>query len=348
MSITPATRISITANRGVTGALFGLAILSAVIRTYIRAIKLKQFAIEDGLVLFAVTVLCAVTVLYYLTLNNMYNLLDLILLGMGDQLPLDVIMSIPKESKEANALAFLNWLVLFPVKFAYLFFFRKLVLRMGKIKTWWWCVTVFMVPAAIACFTVSQIACPHTGVVEVIERCSGPSSNTRQVRVTSVTTAFDVVTDFMVASLPIMLLWKVQISIHQKLGLGIMLSLSLVMAIVAIVRLAGIRLGGGEVDIVWVSFWQQQECSIAVCMLSVTAFRSFFVANSTPNRARIVSAYWKNKLLRRKALDESSEKGVDDLPTIPSATLTGVRTMIRGSGSLGTDSCDDRQMMLHV
>lgn len=130
-----------------TGALFGLAILSAVIRTYIRAIKLKQFAIEDGLVLFAVTVLCAVTVLYYLTLNNMYNLLDLILLGMGDQLPLDVIMSIPKESKEANALAFLNWLVLFPVKFAYLFFFRKLVLRMGKIKTWWWCVTVFMVCA---------------------------------------------------------------------------------------------------------------------------------------------------------------------------------------------------------
>lgn len=151
-----------------------------------------------------------------------------------------------------------------------------------------------------------------------------------------------------VASLPIMLLWKVQISMHQKLGLGIMLSLSLVMAIVAIVRLAGIRLGGGEVDIVWLAFWQQQECSIAVCMLSVTAFRSFFVANSTPDRARIVSAYWKNKLLRRKALDESGEKGVGDLPTIPSATLTGVRTMIRGSGSLGTDSCDDRQMMLHV
>lgn len=59
---------------------------------------------------------------------------------------------------------------------------------------------------------------------------------------------------------------------HQKLGLGIILSLSLVMAIVAIVRIAGIRMSGGEVDIVWLAFWQQQECSIAVSTLAITAF----------------------------------------------------------------------------
>ena len=130
-----------------TGALFGAAILAAATRIYIRAIKLKQFAIEDGLLLFAVAVLCAVTVLCYLTLNNMYNLLDLILLGMGDRLLLDVIKTIPTEAKEANAMSMLWWLVLFPVKFAYLFFFPKLVSRLGKIETWWWCVTVFMVCA---------------------------------------------------------------------------------------------------------------------------------------------------------------------------------------------------------
>lgn len=151
-----------------------------------------------------------------------------------------------------------------------------------------------------------------------------------------------------VASLPIMLLWRVKINTYQKIGLGIMLSLSLVMAIVAIVRMAGIHLGGGEVDILWLWFWQQQECSIAVIMLSVTAFRSFFVAGSTPDRARIVSAYWKNKVLRRKALDESGEKGVGGLPAIPSATLTGVRTIIRGSGRPETESYEDDQRMLHL
>lgn len=130
-----------------TGALFGVAILAAATRIYIRAIKLKQFAIEDGLLLFAVAILCAVTVLCYLTLDNMYNLLDLILLGMGDQLLFDVIKTIPTEAKEANTMSMLWWLVLFPVKCAYLLFFRKLVFRLKKIETWWWCVTVFMVCA---------------------------------------------------------------------------------------------------------------------------------------------------------------------------------------------------------
>lgn len=150
-----------------------------------------------------------------------------------------------------------------------------------------------------------------------------------------------------VVSFPIILLWKVKLRLLQKLGLGIMLSLSLVMAIVAIVRIAGIRLQTGEVDILWVAFWQQQECSIAVTTLAITAFRSVFVAStSTPQRARLISAYWKNKLFRRMASDKWEEKDVDGLPTIPSATLTGMRAMIRGSGHpRAYSSLDDSEMI---
>ena len=138
--------------------------------------------------------------------------------------------------------------------------------------------------------------------------------------------------------------------LHQKLGLGIMLSLSLVMAIVAIVRIAGIRMSSGEVDIVWVAFWQQQECSIAVSTFAITAFRSFFITStSTPQKARLVSAYWKNKFLRRKISDESDEMDGDGLPSIPSATLTGMRTMIRGSGHpRAYSTLNDSEMMQHA
>lgn len=127
--------------------MFGTAILAAAIRTYIRVIKLKQFAIEDGLLLFAVAILGGVTVVYYLALNNMYELIDPILLGMGDQLLVDILKNISTESKESNAGAILSWLVLFPIKFAYLFFFRKLVTRLGKIQKWLWCVMACMVCA---------------------------------------------------------------------------------------------------------------------------------------------------------------------------------------------------------
>lgn len=79
-----------------------------------------------------------------MTDQNIYDLLDLLLLDAADKL-FDVIEEIPTETKEVNAMAMLWWLVLFPIKFAYLFFFRKLVFRLKRIEIWWWCVTAFMV-----------------------------------------------------------------------------------------------------------------------------------------------------------------------------------------------------------
>lgn len=135
--------------------MFGVAILTTAVRIYIRAFKLKQLALEDGLLLFAVAVLCGVTILCYATVRDIYNFLDLILLGAADKILLDVIEAKPTEAKETSAMAMLWWLVIFPIKFAYLFFFRKLIFRLKKIKIWWWCVTVFMVrPKACSLFSV--------------------------------------------------------------------------------------------------------------------------------------------------------------------------------------------------
>ena len=196
--------------------------------------------------------------------------------------------------------------------------------------------------------------------------CSGPSSDERQTNIVAVTTAFDVTTDMMsesycdldkisthqksVASFPVLLLWNVKISARQKFGLSAMLSLSLVMAIFAITRIAGTRLPGGPVDIIWLVFWQQQECSIAVIMFSMTAFRSFFVGG-TLKQAKAPKApttYWRNKNLFKRSPRPSEEGHSDDLPAIPSATLTGMRTMIEGSGRMDSKagSSIDQEMLL--
>ena len=143
----------------------------------------------------------------------------------------------------------------------------------------------------------------------------------------------DLSTDLLVLSLPIALLWRVQINLRQKIGLGLILCLSLVMAMAAITRIAGVRLSGGAVDIIWLIFWQQQECSIAVIMFSVSAFRPFFVSTQSgngPPKHPKTSSYWRKRILhRRLASDEdTSEKA---LPQIPSPTMTGMRTMIEGA-----------------
>lgn len=141
----------------------------------------------------------------------------------------------------------------------------------------------------------------------------------------------DVVTDFLVVSFPIALLWKVRINVRQKLGLALFLCLSLIMAIVAIVRIAGIKLSGGNVDIVWLAFWMQQECSIAVIMISSSAFRSFFVAGTAKSPSPACSpASWKRRLLqRRPSPDRDDMESANGLPQVPRATLTGMQTAIR-------------------
>lgn len=125
--------------------MFGVAILTTAFRIYLRTFKLKQFALEDGILLFALVALFGVTVLCYVTMRDMYDLLDLLLFGTADAKLFDVIKTVPTEAKELNAMVTLWWLVLFPIKFAYLIFFRKLVFRLRRLRIWWWCVTVFTV-----------------------------------------------------------------------------------------------------------------------------------------------------------------------------------------------------------
>jgi len=150
----------------------------------------------------------------------------------------------------------------------------------------------------------------------------------------------DITTDLLVLSFPVTLLWRVRISLQQKFGLGCVLSLSLFMIIIAIIRMAGIQQTGGVVDIVWLAFWQQQECSIAVIMVSVSAFRSFFsqkANNYPPQRQRyrpgeypptIGRRIWRSKRSGEEDL-EKTLANTNDMPTIPSATFNGVNTMIR-------------------
>jgi len=146
----------------------------------------------------------------------------------------------------------------------------------------------------------------------------------------------DVLTDFIVLSFPIAILWQIRIDILQKAGMGVWLCLSLVMVVIAIVRISGIKLAGGSVDIVWLVFWQQQESSVAVIMVSMSAFRSLFVESGGAAGPRRHPKYpanrWTRRLVRRALGSEDRHDDLEsnmDLPQIPRATLTGMSETIR-------------------
>ena len=142
---------------------------------------------------------------------------------------------------------------------------------------------------------------------------------------------------FLVLVIPIHLLWQIKINFGQKLVLGATLCLSILMIIIALIRITVLRIGHLGLDIVWGIFWIQMEACTALIIVSVSAFRSFFVARGSraravQNRQRCWYMDKKDRLKsawgRRQIRAESEE--LDELPHIPRATLTGMRTFING------------------
>ena len=79
----------------------------------------------------------------------------------------------------------------------------------------------------------------------------------------------------------------------------------------------------------------QLEASIAVLMFSLSAFRSLFASEGSraarrkPNIGWTAgSSLWKRK---KRPFHSDSDLETNGLPSIPSATMTGLRSFIRGS-----------------
>lgn len=143
--------------------------------------------------------------------------------------------------------------------------------------------------------------------------------------------------------IPVMLLWNVKIKRSQKLLLGLFLCLSICMIIVAIVRISRLPLSHESIDVQWAIFFQQVEASISVMTVSLTAVRSLLgvkAMNSREKKERLWYSYRRIALLKKGHKPSESEVDGDPLPSIPSATLTGMRTFIVGNRDSKNDRAD--------
>ena len=155
--------------QGVTATLFGLALLTYAIRAYIRTFVVRQFLVEDGLLLFAIIGLCVVTGLNLSNMQQLYDSLAVILHGPDLALLIKTLAEIPHISRRNNAVSVLWWFVLFPAKLAFLFFFRRLIVRSPRLYMWWWWALAITLLSWAASMVVSILACPYVSTTQV--RC---------------------------------------------------------------------------------------------------------------------------------------------------------------------------------
>lgn len=139
----------------------------------------------------------------------------------------------------------------------------------------------------------------------------------------------------LVITIPILILRKSQMKIKQKLAIGIFLSLSVAMVMASITRYAGYQLRADSIDATWLICWIYLEASIAIIMASAAAFRTLF-ARGDPDprgikeRHKVHNLYLIRKRLLPKRDWEATNR--EDLPKIPSATLSGMDAFIYNIG----------------
>ncbi|KAG7009687.1 short-chain dehydrogenase [Physcia stellaris] len=329
-------RISKHAFVASTAVFFALCLLSAASRFYIRLRIQKQLSFDDGFLLFGLCCLvCALVILYTMAIDKMYLVLALTTKLPNAEIPPDFLEQSYDFHKWITITLMLSWSAIMAVKFSFLFLFRKLIDRIKPLTMYWWVVTVFNIAVLGYGVSVYYLACPYYYDPRNFQ-CSLPSGVALTMRHSIAQTVLDLIGDLLI--------------------LAFSLCLTVVMILVTITRISGIKLNG-SIDQVWETYFIILAAEIGIILTSVTAFRAFFISRRDNNKAKpppgnqthwysqdssILKRLFTPSLWRSKSKEHSSSEGykadgdghfpMEDLPDVPRAQMTGIRTFINGNG----------------
>lgn len=337
-------RIAEPTFKGVIGTLFTCSVLTATARTVIRIRNQRRLLFDDVMLIFACTTLLAATVLLYSMMSVMYLVQEMTLNPIPATLVQASAAGFSERMSQYSQLMFsflaLAWTTVFAVKFCFLLFFYQMLVRVPNLM--YICKIVFGITILCYCICVCGIfiACPRVGLESL--NCAQRSGFLKNFAFGITEISLDITTDLLIIMIPILLLWKVQIKARQKLLLGVFLCLSICMIAVAIVRISGLRIRHTIIDVQWQAFWLEVEATIAVNVVSITAFRSVLGIKASKAREKNRSwySYRRRHLSRKSSKDPENNPDTDELSSIPGVVSTEMRTVPRGNRDSGLIFCE--------
>jgi hypothetical protein len=125
---------------------FAIAVLSFLVRVSIRAFVHRYIATEDVFYILGGATLIGSFVTSFVTAAEAADVFNYKATGGSNPLLLGPIFDeLPIEVSGLTALVCLNVATIWLIKFAYLFFFRKLISRIETLHAWWWCIVLIAV-----------------------------------------------------------------------------------------------------------------------------------------------------------------------------------------------------------
>ncbi|KAJ6111546.1 hypothetical protein N7523_007607 [Penicillium sp. IBT 18751x] len=261
-----ATTLSVDGLIAVTWTGAALGILFTGIRIGIRLMTMKRLLADDYFVLLALGFLIANAVLQTLQAPHLYYM-------ALDVTGPDIMYHGTLYTYYEFAIIGVFWSVLWAIKGSFLALFWMISDGLPHYRRAWWATTIFAIIAYIGCWLASVFTCHPASTYFQFGKCSKPIDQEGSVISICYSTAVDIITDLLIMSLPLRILWNARINAKQKVGLVIVFSLGFIIIAAAIVRAIEIS-GKAYSDQAALAVWSIAESSISVIVGCLPPFKT--------------------------------------------------------------------------
>lgn len=269
----------------------GVAVSSCflVFRLYVKLRSFRRLYSDDYLVFAAWIMLLAFAILWQVEVPTLY--LQYAVQSGNARFTPGFINKDTELLRSIVPFTILFYSCLWAVKISLLLFFRRLGSSVRGQRIWWWSIFVITVIAWVACIGDINWRCSLGSYywIYVTSHCNSAESVLFEFHTLVANCVVDLVTDCLILSLPLMIIWRVKIPLRKKSVLIAVFSLTVVVMVVSIVRVAVVNSPTKNPSISWLYLWSSIEMTTSIIVACLVSFRQLFITSRSgnqPGRAR--------------------------------------------------------------
>ncbi|KAL7929244.1 hypothetical protein V8C35DRAFT_315898 [Trichoderma chlorosporum] len=267
---------------------FCIAIVFVAMRTGARWFKLRRVPLqmEDILIYGALVSFAITTALYLATVPTLFNAdaIDQGLMAPYAGLENDLVLML----HEFFVVQFFFWLTLWMVKWSLMCMFKNLTDGLPIYNKIWWAVLVFSILTFIGCCISNFTSCSSLHAWFTAGECSTP----RDARAKNISLWFslavDLATDLLIMAVPMRVLWGLQMSLVEKISIGVIFAVGIITMVTAIIRSVTLESSAtsGQVSTTWLIMWAAIEGVIAMIVGCLPSFAVFIHGRVAASRTQ--------------------------------------------------------------
>ncbi|THV54438.1 hypothetical protein BGAL_0026g00090 [Botrytis galanthina] len=264
------------------GIVWGGMAISFLFVSFRLGVRLKNFRrlfLDDFFVVLGWSMIFATTIIWHFAAHDMFMSTAV---ASGQISPLDdptYISDTEYYLRSSVAVIVLFYSSLVAIKMSFLIFFRRLTEGVdNKAQTiQWWTIFGIVIAVWLTCLGTIEYQCLAQPLMVIQSSgCIEQHSVNFQRATLIANCVLDVLSDILIITIPIAILWNVRIRRRQKLALAGLFSLTMITMTFAIVRVAVVSTASRLPDISWLYLWSAIEPPIAVIISCLASFRGLF------------------------------------------------------------------------